>query len=122
MEMVVTQTGSHTAAPADVFKGEPPKGVSMTDAITIRPATYADRTEIERLAALDEGRAAWDEYLLAFEGGDLRAALPIGGGPVLADPFHLTEEIVSLLRFRAGQSRSRSRRIRLRPRAAQAAA
>ena len=96
----------------------------MTDPITIRPATHADRPQIERLAALDEGRAAWDEYLLAFEGGELRAALPIGGGPVLADPFHLTEEIVSLLRFRAGQSRprSRSRRIRLRPRAARAAA
>lgn len=120
MEMVVTQTGSHNAAPADVCKREPPKGVPMTDPITIRPATHADRPQIERLAALDEGRAAWDEYLLAFEGGELRAALPTGGGPVLADPFHLTEEIVSLLRFRAGQSRSR--RMRLRPRAAQAAA
>jgi hypothetical protein len=94
----------------------------MTDAITIRPATHADRTKIERLAALDEGRAAWDEYLLAFEGGELRAALPTAGGPVLADPFHLTQEIVALLRLRAGQSRPRPRRIRLQPRSAQAVA
>jgi hypothetical protein len=102
----------------------------MTTAVTLRPATYADRPEIERLAALDEERAPWDEYLLAFVGGELRAALPTAGGPALADPFHLTEEVVALLRFwaerqaeegRPGGARPR-RRIRLHARPGEAAA
>jgi hypothetical protein len=74
----------------------------MTDTITIRAATYADRAAIERLAALDDGRAPWDDYVLAFVNGELRAALPIGGGRPLADPFHLTEGVVNLLRVAAG--------------------
>ena len=98
----------------------------MTDTITIRAATYGDRAAIERLAALDDGRAPWDEYLLAFVNGELRAALPIGGGRPLADPFHFTQEVVNLLRFVVGEPRrdaSRSRGLpRLHLRTAQAAA
>ena len=101
----------------------------MTGAITIRDATFADRPEIERLAALDDGRASFDDYLLAFVDGDLRAALPRTGGRPLADPFHLTGEVVALLRFwaarREEEERSRprpGRRIRLRADAAGAAA
>ena len=75
----------------------------MTDAITIRPATFADRPEIERLAALDDGHATADDFLLAFVGGELRAALPSTGERPLADPFHLTGEVVSLLRFWAAR-------------------
>jgi hypothetical protein len=128
--MVVTQTSpSHEAAPAFVFRREPSKEVPMTDAITIRAATFADRPQIERLAALDEGRAPFDDYLLAFVDGELRAALPRTGGRPLADPFHLTGEVVSLLRFWAAHQeedqRSRPRQgrhIRLRPGTAGAAA
>jgi hypothetical protein len=101
----------------------------MTDAITIRDATFADRPEIERLAALDDGRAPFDDYLLAFVDGELRAALPRTGGRPLADPFHLTGEVVSLLRFwachRDEGERSRPRQgrgIRLRLGTARAAA
>jgi hypothetical protein len=101
----------------------------MTDAITIRAATFADRPDIERLAALDDGRAPFDEYLLAFVEGELWAALPRTGGRPLADPFHLTAEVVSLLRFWAAHreegERSRPRpggRLRLRTGAAEAAA
>ena len=101
----------------------------MTDAITIRPATFADRPEIERLAALDDARAGADDFLLAFVNGELRAALPSTGDRPLADPFHLTGEVVSLLRFWAARreqsegARPRARgRVRLRTPAAEATA
>jgi hypothetical protein len=101
----------------------------MTDAITIRAATFRDRPEIERLAALDDGRAPFDDYLLAFVNGELRAALPRTSDRPLADPFHLTGEVVSLLRFWAAHrdesagARPRARgRMRPRPRTAEARA
>jgi hypothetical protein len=97
----------------------------MTDTITIRRSTHGDRSRIVRLAALDDRPAPRGEALLAFLGSDLRAALPLDGGPIVADPFHLTQELVDLLRFRAEQelgagngSRrgpARGRRIPIRP-------
>jgi hypothetical protein len=130
MEMTVTQANL-TRPRWRPFGGESDrKDPAMTTAVTLRPATYADRPEIERLAALDDERAPWDEYLLAFVGGELRAALPTGGGRALADPFHLTDEVVALLRFWAerqagerGSGGTRTRRhIRLHARAGEAAA
>jgi hypothetical protein len=101
----------------------------MTDAITIRAATFADRPQIERLAALDDTRASFDDYLLAFVDGELRAALPRTGGRALADPFHLTGQVVSLLRYWAAHREEgerswprQGRGVRLRPGAAGAAA
>jgi hypothetical protein len=47
--------------------------------------------------------------LVAAVAGEPRAALPLNGGPVLADPFHRTAELVSLLEMRAAQLNSRSR-------------
>jgi hypothetical protein len=55
--------------------------------LTIRGATPADAERLERLAQLDE----------------LRAALPVSGGPAIADPFHPSAEVTSLLALRAAQ-------------------
>ncbi len=41
--------------------------------------------------------------LLAEVGDDLRAALSLSGGTVLADPFHPTAELVRLLYARAAE-------------------
>jgi hypothetical protein len=41
--------------------------------------------------------------LLAEIGGELRAAVPLDGGPAIADPFQRTAELVALLAERAQQ-------------------
>jgi hypothetical protein len=78
----------------------------MTDAITIRRSTLSDQTRIMRLAALDDRPAPHGDALLAFVGGDLRAVLGVAEGRIVADPFHLTQELVDLLQFRAEQERN----------------
>jgi len=75
----------------------------MTDAITIRHSTEADQAALQQLAALDDRHPPQGEALLAFVDGELRAALPLGRGDTVADPFHLTGDVVQLLRFRARQ-------------------
>lgn len=75
----------------------------MRDAITIRRSTDSDRAAISRLAALDDRLAPDGQALLGFVDGELRAAVPLEGGSTVADPFHLTGDVVELLRFRADQ-------------------
>lgn len=58
---------------------------------------------ITRLAQLDSRRPPTSAVLAAEVDGELRAALPLDGSPVIADPFRRTLEIVSLLELRAGQ-------------------
>ncbi len=69
----------------------------MTNAITIREATRADRADIERLAALDEAPTPAGSALLAFVDGRLAAARPVAGGEAVADPFMRTAALVELL-------------------------
>jgi hypothetical protein len=78
------------------------KGADMNDTITIRRSTDSDRAAIARLAALDDRPEPSGQALLAFVDGELRAALPLEAGRTVADPFHLTGDVVELLRFRAG--------------------
>lgn len=73
----------------------------LTDAITIRPAGPTDRPALRRLAALDSASPPTGQVLLAEAGGELRAALPLGGGRPIADPFHRTADLVALLELRA---------------------
>ena len=82
----------------------------MTEAITIRRSTFSDQTRIMRLAALDDRPAPHGDALLAFVGGDLRAVLGVAEGRIVADPFHLTQELVDLLQFRADQERDARKR------------
>jgi hypothetical protein len=51
--------------------------------------------------------------LVAAAAGEPRAALPIDGGPAVADPFHRTAELVSLLEMRLAHLNGRSSRQRL---------
>jgi hypothetical protein len=66
--------------------------------ITIRQSTPFDRRAIERVAALDSGRAPAGRSLVALEGGEVRAVMPLDGSRPIADPFHHTAEMVELLR------------------------
>jgi hypothetical protein len=82
----------------------------MNHSITIRRSTTADEAAVDRIAALDSGHAPEGDALLAFVGGELRAVLPLDGGPPLADPFHRTAELVELLRYSVARERAPRRR------------
>jgi hypothetical protein len=89
--------------------------VPMRDAITIRRSTEADADDIFRLALLDDRAAPKGESMLAFVDGELRAAVPIAKrNGAVADPFHLTADVVDLLELRAAQEaqdRHRARKV-----------
>jgi hypothetical protein len=86
-------------------------------AITIRPAYPDDEAAIVRLAALDSAAVPSSPFLVAEVGGELRAALSLGSGRVIADPFHQTLRIVEMLRAYSGAEApdARSNRARYRP-------
>jgi len=81
--------------------------------VVVRPALSVDRPELQRLAALDSARAPDGDVLLAFEGGELRAALSVQTGAAVADPFRRTAHLVELLRTAARPATSRRRLPRL---------
>lgn len=73
----------------------------MSEPITITHSADANVPSVWRLAALDDRRPPHGPALLAYEGGELRAALGLQDGQAVADPFHRTAEIVDLLRLQA---------------------
>lgn len=70
-------------------------------AITIRPAYADDHQGVIRLAALDSAAEPEGPLLLGEVDGELRAAVALRDGTVIADPFFLTLDLVALLRARA---------------------
>jgi hypothetical protein len=80
-------------------------GSGAADGLVIRLARADDAVAVSRLAALDSQRAPAGALLLAEMAGELWAALPLDGGPALADPFRPAAEVVDLLRVRAAQLR-----------------
>jgi hypothetical protein len=79
----------------------------MNDAVTIYQSE-PDET-IELLAELDSSSCPGGPMLVAAVAGEPRAVLPLNGGPAIADPFHRTAELVSLLEIRAAQLNHSSR-------------
>jgi hypothetical protein len=77
------------------------KEAEMSSEITIRRSTKADIPRIEQLAELDSRRRPAGNVLLAFVDHELRAAVDVDAGDVLADPFHHTADLVELLWMRA---------------------
>ena len=82
----------------------------MTDAMTI----YVSGSDeaIERLAVLDSAEPPRGHLLVAAVGGRPVAALPLDGGPAIADPFEQTAEVVAMLRLRLAQMHARPSRAR----------
>jgi len=66
--------------------------------LTIRPAYANDERAVWRLAALDSARVPRGPLLLAEVQGELRAAVSMSDSASIADPFHLTADLVGLLR------------------------
>jgi hypothetical protein len=90
----------------------------MNSPVTLRFAFPEDSEALAWLAALDSSEPPALPVLLAELGGELRAALSLADGAVLADPFHPTVALIQLLRARAlqleGTPRARHfRRLRI---------
>jgi hypothetical protein len=71
--------------------------------VTVRRSTSADAGALARLAALDSGSPPRGPALVAEADARLLAALPLGSGRPIADPFEPTAELVALLELRRAQ-------------------
>lgn len=71
--------------------------------ITVRRSVAADRSALDRLAALDSASPVRGPALVAEVNSRMLAAVPMGSGRPIADPFEPTAEIVALLELRAAQ-------------------
>jgi hypothetical protein len=78
--------------------------------VTVRHAHVGDEAALARLAALDGARPLAGPVLVAESDARLLAALPLGSGRPIADPFEPTAELVSLLELRAAQLDEEPRR------------
>ena len=81
--------------------------------VELRLCSVRDDEALERLAALNERPLPFGRFVVAFSNGRLVAALPLGGGHVLRDPFVATEQLLPLLELRADQIRGRAPKRRL---------
>src|SRR3954449_3968210 len=91
--------------------------MSHTTEIIVRSATAADERALSRLAALDSSSPPPGTALVAESEARIIAALPLGSGRPIADPFERSAEALALLRLRAEQlHRPRAARPRLRDR------
>jgi hypothetical protein len=71
--------------------------------VTIRPARSTDLGSVREVALLDSQRPPRGPLLVAAVGNEIVAALVIGTGAVIANPFRHTAGAVALLRLRAEQ-------------------
>jgi hypothetical protein len=76
--------------------------------VTIRPAGTTDRSELARLAELNERHIPEGRILVVEVESSLVAALPLDGGPLLSDLWRPTADLVQLLELRSGQIRTRA--------------
>ena len=75
----------------------------VPESLTLRFAFPDDEHSLRRLAALDSAAMPPGPVLVAEVGGELRAAISLSDGAVISDPFHFTEELITLLWARAAQ-------------------
>ncbi len=82
--------------------------------IMIRPGYGDDEDSLRRLAALDSApRVPATPLLVAEVDGQLRVALSLHDGAVIADPFHPAAELIGLLRAHVAAAEApRTRRRR----------
>ena len=104
-------------ASARRLQRQPPPSTPAADLgpVTLRFGFPDDADALGRLAVLDSSRPPAAPVLLAEVAGELRAALSLSDGAVVADPFHPTAGLIKLLQARASQlTSSGPRRVRVR--------
>jgi hypothetical protein len=74
--------------------------------LTVRRSAPSDESELTRLAALDSTRPPRGPALIVEADSRMLAALPLGAGRAIADPFEPTAELVALLELRRAQMAS----------------
>ena len=77
-----------------------------TPDVTVRLARSSDTRQLFSLAALDSASVPQGDLVVAESEGRIVAALPLAGGPAIADPFHRTLALVQMLELRAQQLRA----------------
>jgi hypothetical protein len=82
--------------------------------VLIRAARGSDGPALERLAALDSQRVPAGPMLVAEQDDEIVAALDLGGGARIADPFRRTAGLLELLSLHAARRAERPRRQRRR--------
>jgi hypothetical protein len=95
-----------------------PVAASPTEPVTLRLGGAQDDGALGRLAALNDLPTPVGPHLMAEIDGTVIAAMPLGSGPALGDPFRQTGSLISLLetwkKQLAGQRRrSRSQALRI---------
>ena len=86
--------------------------IRSIEPISIRMASGDDDAALRRLAGRDSAAVPAGPLLVAEVGGELRAAIALERGAVIADPFRHTGELVALLRTRARSRLGAGRRCR----------
>jgi hypothetical protein len=70
----------------------------LESSVTLRAGGAEDDDVLARLAALDSSKPLAGPVVVAEVGGEVRAALSLGDGAVVANPFHPTAALAELLR------------------------
>jgi hypothetical protein len=84
--------------------------------VELRLCRCADDLQLAHLAELEGRPLPFGRFVVAVVRGRVVAALPLGGGRPLADPFVRTDQLLRLLELRAAQLREPAPRRRLIPR------
>ena len=71
--------------------------------VTVRRSAPGDESALARLASLDSASPPRGPALIAEADSRMLAALPLGSGRAIADPFEPTGDLVSLLELRRAQ-------------------
>jgi hypothetical protein len=94
------------------FRSSAGRGAADTSDVVLRLCRVGDDSQLERLAALEGRPVPFGRMVVADVRGRVVAALPLGGGHALADPFVRTAHLMPLLELRAAQLRDpASRRL-----------
>ena len=76
---------------------------AVDEPLVLRLCCVKDDQALERLAALEGRPLPNGRFVVAEVGGIVVAALPLGCGDLLADPFYPTAHLIPLLQLRAEQ-------------------
>ena len=76
---------------------------SQNNTVALRVAQNDEAPVVRRLAALDDSPPLDGDVLLALVDGEAVAAVSLGDGRVVANPFRPTADTVRLLSLRAAQ-------------------
>jgi hypothetical protein len=75
---------------------------NLDPTVVIRAARGSDGAALDNLARMDSQRPLNGDVLLAEQDGVIVAA--VAGARTIADPFRPTDDVVELLRLRAGRA------------------